>query len=83
MEAVLGTVTLLPWPQVNHFPGTFQIGRKDRLWRNLSKMQARVGKKARNHLLVLVSSVAGCHHCQVLINNGEVFAELLMAEQRT
>ena len=31
--------------QVNHFPGTFQIGRKDRLWRNLSKMQVHFGKK--------------------------------------
>ena len=31
--------------QVNHFPGTFQIGRKDRLWKNLSKLQARHGKK--------------------------------------
>lgn len=31
--------------QLNHFPGTFQIGRKDRLWRNLSKMQARYGKQ--------------------------------------
>lgn len=30
--------------KLNHFPGTFQIGRKDRLWRNLSKMQARFGK---------------------------------------
>ncbi|KAM9364450.1 tubulin monoglutamylase TTLL4 isoform 2-T3 [Pholidichthys leucotaenia] len=31
--------------KLNHFPGTFQIGRKDRLWRNLSKMQARFGKQ--------------------------------------
>jgi len=31
--------------KVNHFPGSFQIGRKDRLWRNLSKMQHRFGKK--------------------------------------
>uniref|UniRef100_A0A1A7XK55 Tubulin tyrosine ligase-like family, member 4 n=1 Tax=Iconisemion striatum TaxID=60296 RepID=A0A1A7XK55_9TELE len=31
--------------KLNHFPGTFQIGRKDRLWRNLSKMQLRFGKK--------------------------------------
>lgn len=41
----------LPWlfvcavSQLNHFPGTFQIGRKDRLWRNLSKMQVRFGKQ--------------------------------------
>lgn len=31
--------------QLNHFPGSFQIGRKDRLWRNLSKMQTRFGKQ--------------------------------------
>ncbi|XP_018091201.1 tubulin polyglutamylase TTLL4 isoform X2 [Xenopus laevis] len=31
--------------KLNHFPGSFQIGRKDRLWRNLSKMQTHYGKK--------------------------------------
>lgn len=31
--------------KLNHFPGSFQIGRKDRLWRNLSRMQSRFGKK--------------------------------------
>ncbi|KAM7406948.1 hypothetical protein PAMA_002923 [Pampus argenteus] len=31
--------------KLNHFPGTFQIGRKDRLWRNLSKMRVRFGKQ--------------------------------------
>ena len=31
--------------QVNHLPGSFQIGRKDRLWRNLSRMQVHFGKK--------------------------------------
>uniref|UniRef100_A0A3P9PPL9 Tubulin tyrosine ligase like 4 n=1 Tax=Poecilia reticulata TaxID=8081 RepID=A0A3P9PPL9_POERE len=34
--------------KLNHFPGTFQIGRKDRLWRNLSKMQHRFGKQEFN-----------------------------------
>ncbi|NWW31079.1 TTLL4 polyglutamylase, partial [Panurus biarmicus] len=34
--------------KLNHFPGSFQIGRKDRLWRNLMKMQARCGKKEFN-----------------------------------
>jgi len=33
------------WQKLNHFPGTFQIGRKDKLWRNLSKMQLHFGKK--------------------------------------
>ncbi|XP_071570300.1 tubulin monoglutamylase TTLL4 isoform X1 [Temnothorax nylanderi] len=31
--------------KVNHFPGTFQIGRKDRLWRNLSRMMVKYGKR--------------------------------------
>ncbi|XP_048510207.1 tubulin monoglutamylase TTLL4-like [Athalia rosae] len=31
--------------KINHFPGTFQIGRKDRLWRNLSRMMIKHGKK--------------------------------------
>ncbi|TNN48949.1 Tubulin polyglutamylase TTLL4 [Liparis tanakae] len=31
--------------KLNHFPGTFQIGRKDRLWRNLSKMQVSFGRR--------------------------------------
>ncbi|XP_022080086.1 tubulin polyglutamylase TTLL4-like isoform X2 [Acanthaster planci] len=31
--------------KVNHLPGSFQIGRKDRLWRNLYKMQVHFGKR--------------------------------------
>ncbi|XP_015607158.1 tubulin polyglutamylase TTLL4 isoform X2 [Cephus cinctus] len=33
------------YQKVNHFPGTFQIGRKDRLWRNLSRLMARHGRR--------------------------------------
>ncbi|XP_047457643.1 tubulin polyglutamylase TTLL4 [Mugil cephalus] len=40
-----GFKTLGEHQKLNHFPGTFQIGRKDRLWRNLSKMKARFGKQ--------------------------------------
>ncbi|CAH0731991.1 unnamed protein product, partial [Brenthis ino] len=29
--------------KMNHFPGTFQIGRKDRLWRNLQKLASKYG----------------------------------------
>lgn len=29
--------TLRSHQKINHFPGTFQIGRKDRLWRNMHK----------------------------------------------
>lgn len=31
--------------KVNHFPGTFQVGRKDRLWRSLSRMMIKHGRK--------------------------------------
>lgn len=31
--------------KMNHFPGTFQIGRKDRLWRNLQKLTTKYGIK--------------------------------------
>ena len=31
--------------QFNHFPGSFQLGRKDRLWRNLSRLLTQFGKK--------------------------------------
>ncbi|XP_015113315.1 tubulin polyglutamylase TTLL4 [Diachasma alloeum] len=31
--------------KVNHFPGTFHIGRKDRLWRNLSRLISKHGRK--------------------------------------
>lgn len=37
--------TVREYQKVNHFPGTFQIGRKDRLWRNLSRMMVHHGKK--------------------------------------
>ena len=36
---------VLPHQKVNHFPGTYQIGRKDRLWRNLQKMEAKWGSQ--------------------------------------
>ena len=42
--------------QVNHLPGSFQIGRKDRLWRNLSKMQAHYGKR------VSTTAKTYCYH---------------------
>ncbi|CAM9607598.1 unnamed protein product [Lampetra fluviatilis] len=32
--------------KLNHFPGSFQIGRKDRLWRNLSRLRARFGQRS-------------------------------------
>ncbi|XP_030768040.1 tubulin polyglutamylase TTLL4-like isoform X4 [Sitophilus oryzae] len=38
-------VTLKETQKLNHFPGTFQLGRKDRLWRNFQKMIAQFGLK--------------------------------------
>ncbi|KAK0078300.1 hypothetical protein PV325_002714 [Microctonus aethiopoides] len=34
--------------KMNHFPGTFQVGRKDRLWRNLSRLMVKYGRKEFN-----------------------------------
>lgn len=33
------------YQKVNHFPGTFQIGRKDKLWKNVAKLQSKFGKE--------------------------------------
>ncbi|XP_062598773.1 tubulin monoglutamylase TTLL4-like [Saccostrea cucullata] len=40
-----GFKSVREYQKLNHFPGSFQIGRKDRLWRNLSKLQVQNGKK--------------------------------------
>lgn len=40
----VGFKTLFDYQKMNHFPGTFQIGRKDRLWRSLQKLMAKHGK---------------------------------------
>ncbi|XP_074031990.1 tubulin monoglutamylase TTLL4 isoform X2 [Leptinotarsa decemlineata] len=37
--------TLRDYQKLNHFPGTFQLGRKDRLWRNFQRMISRYGHK--------------------------------------
>ncbi len=36
--------------KINHFPGSFQLGRKDRLCRNLSHAQAVYGKAEYNFI---------------------------------
>ncbi|KAF2347635.1 Tubulin-tyrosine ligase/Tubulin polyglutamylase, partial [Trinorchestia longiramus] len=33
------------YQKVNHFPGTFQIGRKDKLWNNFLRLQSKFGKE--------------------------------------
>lgn len=37
--------TLKETQKLNHFPGTFQLGRKDRLWRNFQRMIGKFGLK--------------------------------------
>ncbi|XP_054266333.1 tubulin monoglutamylase TTLL4-like isoform X2 [Macrosteles quadrilineatus] len=37
--------TLREYQKINHFPGTFQIGRKDRLWKNLFRLTTKFGRK--------------------------------------
>ncbi|KRT81953.1 hypothetical protein AMK59_5588 [Oryctes borbonicus] len=37
--------TLKEEQKLNHFPGTFQLGRKDRIWRNLQKLMMKFGQK--------------------------------------
>lgn len=37
--------TLKTYQKLNHFPGTYQLGRKDRLWRNFQKMINKFGIK--------------------------------------
>ncbi|EPB77465.1 Tubulin-tyrosine ligase family protein [Ancylostoma ceylanicum] len=36
--------TLKPHQKVNHYPGAFHIGRKDRLWMHIEKQQRRLGE---------------------------------------
>jgi len=37
--------TLWQQQKLNHFPGTFQIGRKDRLWKNLNRLMMKYGNE--------------------------------------
>jgi tubulin polyglutamylase TTLL4 len=37
--------TLKETQKLNHFPGTFQLGRKDRLWRNFQRLINKFGYK--------------------------------------
>lgn len=37
--------TLRPFQKINHIPGSFQIGRKDRIWRNLQSKVQKFGQR--------------------------------------
>lgn len=42
---VFASACLVLYPcQVNHYPGAFHIGRKDRLWMHIEKQQRRLGE---------------------------------------
>ena len=43
-----GFKSIREYQKMNHFPGSFQIGRKDRLCRNLYMAQAQYGKSEYN-----------------------------------
>ncbi|XP_031617116.1 tubulin polyglutamylase TTLL4-like isoform X2 [Contarinia nasturtii] len=42
--------TLKTYQKINHIPGTFQIGRKDKIWRNLQSQMLRNGRKEFNFM---------------------------------
>lgn len=37
--------TIKSFQKMNHFPGSFQIGRKDKLWSNFVRLQNKFGKE--------------------------------------
>ncbi|CAI4229145.1 unnamed protein product [Auanema sp. JU1783] len=37
--------TMMPYQKINHFPGAFHIGRKDRLWTHISNRQQHFGSE--------------------------------------
>jgi len=45
MKAALFRTSLKDFQKLNHLPGTFQIGRKDRLWRNIHRFMTKFGKE--------------------------------------
>lgn len=45
-----GFKTIKAYQKFNHFPGTFHIGRKDKLWKSFSKMRTLHGRKEFNFL---------------------------------
>lgn len=42
--------TVRSYQKINHIPGSFQIGRKDRIWRNLQTQMSRHGRKEFNFM---------------------------------
>ncbi|CAL8111533.1 unnamed protein product [Orchesella dallaii] len=44
MKSNMFRASLKDFQKLNHIPGTFQVGRKDRLWRNLHRFMTKFGK---------------------------------------
>ncbi|CAB3233718.1 unnamed protein product [Arctia plantaginis] len=57
--------------KMNHFPGTFQIGRKDRLWRNLQKL---VAKHGLNEFGIMPKTYVLPHDLKLLKHDWEKYA---------
>ncbi|CAF4841932.1 unnamed protein product [Pieris macdunnoughi] len=57
--------------KMNHFPGTFQIGRKDRLWRNLQKLCNRFGV---NEFGIMPKTYVLPHDLKLLKHDWEKYA---------
>ncbi|KPJ05651.1 Tubulin polyglutamylase TTLL4 [Papilio xuthus] len=56
---------------MNHFPGTFHIGRKDRLWRNLQKL---VSKYGMNEFGIMPKTYVLPHDMKILKHDWEKHA---------
>ncbi|XP_028159745.1 tubulin polyglutamylase TTLL4-like isoform X2 [Ostrinia furnacalis] len=57
--------------KMNHFPGTFQIGRKDRLWRNLQKLAIKFGV---NEFGIMPKTYVLPHDLRLLKHDWEKYA---------
>lgn len=44
MKSTMFRASMKDFQKLNHIPGTFQVGRKDRLWRNLHRFMTKFGK---------------------------------------
>ena len=63
-----GFKSVKEYQKVNHFPGSYSIGRKDRLWRSLSRMQVLYGKKVCTVAHVRTSGLSDDHDMIIVLN---------------
>lgn len=67
--------------KVNHFPGTFQIGRKDKLWKNISALQLKFGKNESVAVSLVGLKLLHCMLLLVVVYGVFVFFSLLSRNQ--